>query len=309
MFSPDPESDRNLRTELRKAENRERIAQCKLERLKERFDKLYDDVATSQSALTGFQIECETLRGQLERTEAERDRAAQEALMWRTQLFERMELLENTKLQLVSAEHELEAVRAKVGQASLVHQTSHEELKKRDRERLVFELRIEELQKAEKEAKDQANDLLEALTDAETAISTLQRANDLYEREVDGLKSLGAGLSGQLSRTADQLDLQREKNAILRDELRLERVETDRLRTELLRFQESNIDLKNRLVSVQLEPDSRELRKAGQEKALSATKEKFGEFAATPHESQVQQPSGRDVLSRATKKMSGWFRL
>lgn len=303
------EVDRNLRAELRKAENRERVAQCKLDRLKERFDKLYNDVACSQKALDNVNIECENLRRQLARAQEERERASQEALMWRTQLFERMELLETTKHQMRELEQTIELERERAEHAALVQRSSHEELKKRDRERLFFELRIEDLQKAEKEAREQANDLLEALTDAETAISDFQRANDRQEREIDGLKSLGASLSEQLRQTAGLLDQQKKHSLALREELRHEREQSALLLSEFERLKDSYSEVQERLTGLEQEIERGVLRRVGKEKAGIARREKLAEYPAAAAQAETQRIIGRDALSRATKKMTGWFRL
>lgn len=309
MFKSETASDRSLRSELRKAENRERIAQCKLDRLKERFDRLYDEVSTSQKALESVRGECDELREQLAGVQSERDRASQEALMWRTQLFERMDLLEDAKRKLKAAEHELEVAWERAGQATIIHQSSHEELKKRDRERLVFELKIDELQKSQKETRDQANDLLEALTEAESAIASLQRNNAVYEREIDGLKSLGASLTEQLTKANQHVDKLKERNSSLYDELRLEKAHSEHLQSELELLKDKYYETKSQLVTMQMEADVRQMRKAGQEKSAVSHRDKFGDFPAVTKESPVARPIGRDVLSRATKKMSGWFRL
>lgn len=307
MFKQDVETDRQIRSELRKAENRERIAQCKLERLKERFDKLYEEMADCQEELAVTRGQCSALRNQVEKAQQERERASQEALMWRTQLFERMELLEETNQQLHAAEHELELAWERVGQANLSHQTSHDELKRRDKERLAFEIKIEELQRAQRETRDQANDLLEALTDAESAISSLQRSNDRYQREVDGLKSLGASLTERLTALTEQSDKYRETASQALDELRLERDQNDHLQSEMERLKAELYEAKGKLISYKLEADVRESRQAGKEKASSRVSDKYGSFPST--ESAIVKPASGSLLSKATKTMTGWFRV
>lgn len=305
----EPGVDRNLRVELKKSENRERVAQCKLDRLKERFDKLYNEVASSHKALDQTNAERENLRLRLDQVLADRDRATQEALMWRTQLFERMELLEATKQRMRELERAVVEERELAEQAALIHQSSHRELKKRDRERLDFELRIEDLQRAEREARDQAGDLLEALSDAETAISEFQRAGDRQEREIDGLKSLGASLSEKLRHTSALLDRQKEINVTLRDELRQERERSAQAQSSYSQLREAYTEVQERLFRLEQDIERGVLRRVGQEKSGVAHREKFAAYSAVSAPVDTQGLLSRDALSRASKKMSGWFRL
>ena len=307
LFKQDVETDRKLRSELRKAENRERIAQCKLERLKERFDKLYEEISECQDELAVTKGECSALKKQVEIAQRERERASQEALMWRTQLFERMELLEDANQQLHAAEHELELAWERAGHANQSHQASHAELRKRDKERLTFELKIEELQKAQRETRDQANDLLEALTDAESAISSLQRSNDKYQRQVDGLKSLGASLTEKLTQLTEQRDKYRETASTVTDVLRLEREQNEHQQSEIERLKNELYEVKGQLIAYKLEADVRESRLAGEQKATERSTDKYGKFPST--ESRIVQPIGGSLLSKATKTMTGWFKV
>lgn len=279
---------RNFRTDLRKAESRERIAVRKLDRLKERFERL--------------QQEAEEAKQHLLQAEEERERASQEARMWKTQLFERMELLEQTKDRLNATEEQLEVAWERAGQATLMHQADHEELKRRDRERLTFELQIEELKRAQTETKGQADDLLLALTDAESAIVSLQRSNDLYQRESDGLKRIGASLTEQLNRSTEQLERQRDYSASLQAELQAEKVHTEHLRDEIQRLSDELYQTNDLLVSYQRESDRLEGR------AVVTARTQETPPAASTTTALVEQ-RGTGVLSRATRRMSGWFRL
>lgn len=315
MFNTETDQDRLLRSELRKAENREKVAQCKLDRLKVRFDGLYDTVATCEEELQRSRAESQRLRDELEVARMQRDRASEESLMWRTQLFERMELLEESNQQLKAAEQELEEAWLRAGRATETHQTSHQELQKRDQERLAFELKIQELQRAERAAKDKTVDLLGAVTDAETAIQELQRSNDHYQREVDSLKSLGARLSEKLSKATKQSESYKETYVQTLDELKLERTQNEMLSAELSRLTDELYEVKGRLVTLQIESDVREIRKTGSEKAERPKADKFARFpssespAVREGKAIAWKPAGSSLLSKAGKRMSGWFKI
>jgi predicted nucleic acid-binding Zn-ribbon protein len=307
LFRSEKNTDQHLKSELRKSENRERIAQYKLERLKSRFDKLSEDLDLCQDALRTSQEQCECLQQQAHQTQTEHERARQEALMWRTQLFERMELLEDTHQQLNAVEEELQVAWEKAGQATVNHQTSHQELQKRDREKMAFEIKIDELQRSQRESHQAAADLLSALTDAEGAIASLQRSNDMYQREADSLKSIGASLTEKLNRVTEQRDRSREKSSALEGELNFERSRSEFLERELEQLRTELFETKAQLVTHELEAEVREIRKAGGDKQVRAKETKYADFPVT--ESRVLVSRGRSILSRATKRMSGWFRL
>ena len=131
---------------MRKEENRTRIAECKLDRLKSRFDKVYDDLEESRGELCEQQRRYESLEQELETARNERDRARQESLMWRTQLFERMEKLEARNQELEAVQEQLEEVKGLADHARATHHATHLELQRRDRERLEYLKQIEELQ-------------------------------------------------------------------------------------------------------------------------------------------------------------------
>ena len=301
------ETDRTLRTQLQKAENRERIAQCKLENLKSRFDRLYEEMSDFQGKLLDSREEIGVLRDQLTRVQLEKERVEQESAMWRSQLFERMELLDKTKAKLAEVTTELEETKSRAAYAKESHNTSHQELQRRDREKQVFELKIEKLQIAQKESKDQASDLLSALTDAERAIESLQRSNDYYQREIVGLKSIGASLTEQLTQLTLQRDGYKERLNTRVSELRAEKAETAHLLTEIERLKDELYETRSKLVTYQIESEVREIRKAGEEKSARAAEEKHKEFPST--ECSVAKPEERSLISRASKTVSGWFRL
>lgn len=307
MLTTELETDRTVRAQLQKAENREKIAQCKLENLKNRFDRLYEEMSDFQCKLLDSREEVGLLRDELKRANLEKERIEQESAMWRAQLFERMELLDKTKAKLADVTLELEETKSRAAYATESHKTSHQELQRRDREKQVFELKIEELQVAQKESKDQAGDLLSALTDAERAIESLQRSNDFYQREIVGLKSIGASLTEQLTQLTLQRDGYKERLNTRVSELRTEKAESAHLLSEIERLKDELYETRSKLVTFQIESEVREIRKAGEEKSARAAEEKYGDFPST--ESAVPKAEERSLLSRASKKVSGWFRL
>lgn len=286
---------------LRKANNRERIALCKLERLKARFDRLYDDLSMTQA-------ECEGLKSELGCVKNEKSRLEQEAAMWRAQLFERMEILDQTRDQLGDLREENSRMREDVEKAQEAHRTNHKELKRRDRERKEFEQKIEELQMAERQSKDQSNELLDALTDANRAIDSLQRQNDYYQREIDGLKAIGASLTESLTKLTQQRDQYKHRLESRGDDLRLEQAQAENLLDEVERLKDELYETRCKLVTLQIEGEMKELRRAGAEKADRASEQKFADFP-NAESAVIQEPQPRSLLWRASKKVSGWFRI
>ena len=290
---------------MRKEENRARIAECKLDRLKSRFDKVYDDLEESRSDLGEQQRRYEALEQQLETVCNERDRARQESLMWRTQLFERMEKLEARNQELEALQVQLEEVKGLADHARATHHATHLELQRRDRERLEYLQQIEDLQQTRLDSQEQHQDLLDALTGAESAIEALQRSNDLYQREVDGLKSIGASLTEKLTDLTEARDDFKEKYTSSQDELLLVKAHNDHLTRELERLRDELYETKGKLLTARLESDVKSMRKAAAMKGESL--DKFADFPS--QESAAVKPQQRSLISRATKKMTGWFKL
>lgn len=305
LFRSESKPSPSLKSKLRKSENRTRIAECKLDRLKSRFDRMHDDLFESQDKLNAAERRCEQLKGTIKAIEQERDRKEQEAVMWRSQLFERMSKLDRKDQEFDSLADELERMKGEVEQAQAIHQATHQELQRRDRQKLDFESQIEEFERSKLQAQDERLELLDALTGAESAIASLQRANDLYQREVDGLKSIGASLTEKLSDLSESRDHFKEKYTSAQDELLLVKSHNEHLTEELERLRDELYETKGKLLTAQLSTDAGTIRKLSLKKSNSS--EKYAEF---PHrESRVMKPEGRSLLSRATKKMTGWFRL
>jgi chromosome segregation ATPase len=331
---------------LKQAQNREKIAQCKLDRLKSRFDRVQEEMLTSNKERNEFRDECERLQEELarlgdekarveqeasmwrtqlfERNEFrdecerlqeelarlgdEKARVEQEASMWRTQLFERMELLDQSRDRLAQMKQQVEALRTQAAQAQTTHKTSHQELKRRDRERKEFEMKIQELESAQRHSRCETEDMLEALTEANRAIDSLQRSNDYYQREIVGLKSIGASLTEKLTKMTQQRDRYKQRLNARGDEMRLEQGQSAHLLDEVKRLKDELFEARAKLMTYQIEDDVRELRQAGTEKAHRAVEQKYAEFPVT--ESVVKDPQeSASLLSKATKRVSGWFRL
>ena len=305
MFKSDKKPTQSLRSKLRKEENRTRIAECKLDRLKSRFDKIYDDLEESRNELGQQQRRYEALEQELETARNERDRARQESLMWRTQLFERMEKLEARNQEIEALQEQLEGVKGLADHARATHHATHLELQRRDHERLEYLKQIEELQQTRLDSQEQQQDLLDALTGAESAIEALQRSNDLYQREVDGLKAIGASLTEKLTDLTQARDDFKEKYTSSQDELLLVKAHNEHLTRELERLRDELYETKGKLLTARLESDVKSLRKTAQNGG--ECRDKYAQFPS--QESAAVKPQERSLISRATKKMTGWFKL
>jgi len=299
---------RSTEAMLKKAQNRERIAQCKLERLKARFDRLEHEKLAYKIQVDEIQDDCLRLAEELLAVKAEKSRVEQEASMWRTQLFERMELLDLARDQVAHLRNEKANLEEQAKQAKETNLTSHQELKRRDRERKQYELKIEELESAHKQTRDQSEEMLEALTDAKRAIDSLQRSNDYYQREIAGLKSIGASLTEKLTKMTQQRDRYRQRLNARSEEFRLEQDQSAHLLSEVERLKDELYEVRGKLMTYQIEDDVREIKQAGADKASRAAEVKYAEIPAA--ESMVcETAEPRSLLSRATKKVSGWFSM
>lgn len=308
MLTMETVKGRSTDSMLKQAQNREKIAQCKIERLKERFERTQDEILSLQTERDEFRDHCERLLERLASSEAEKARLEQESAMWRTQLFERMEMLDKAKEKVAQKEREIESLRTQAEQARETNQTSHQELKRRDRERKQFELKIEELETAHTRSRCETEEMLEALTDAKCAIDSLQRSNDYYQREIVGLKSIGASLTEKLTKMTQQRDRYKQRLNSRGDELRMEQDHSAHLLEEVERLKDELYEVRGKLMTYQIEDDVRDLRQAGLDKANRAVEQKYIEVPSV--ESSLAAPQEqRSLLSRASKKVSGWFRL
>ncbi|MCA9778723.1 MAG: hypothetical protein KC800_18470 [Candidatus Eremiobacteraeota bacterium] len=307
-MTKDSVKGRSTEAMLKKAQNRERIAQCKLERLKTRFDRLEHEKLGFKRQVEEIQDDCLRLAEELLTVKAEKSKLEQEASMWRTQLFERMELLDLARDQVAHLKTEKASLEEQAQQARETSLTSHQELKRRDRERKQYEMKIEELETAQKQSRDQTEEILEALTDAKRAIDSLQRSNDYYQREIVGLKSIGASVTEKLTKMTQQRDRYKQRLNARSEELRLEQDQSAHLLSEVERLKDELYEVRGKLMTYQIEDDVREIRQAGADKASRAAEQKFAELPIA--ESEVHETTEpRSLISRATKKVSGWFRI
>ena len=307
-MTKDSVKGRSTEAMLKKAQNRERIAQCKLERLKTRFDRLEHEKLGYKRQVEEIQDDCLRLAEELLTVKAEKSKLEQESSMWRTQLFERMELLDLARDQVAHLKTEKASLEEQAQQARETSLTSHQELKRRDRERKQYEMKIEELETAQKQSRDQTEEVLEALTDAKRAIDSLQRSNDYYQREIVGLKSIGASITEKLTKMTQQRDRYKQRLNARSEELRLEQDQSSHLLSEVERLKDELYEVRGKLMTYQIEDDVREIRQAGADKASRAAEQKFAELPVA--ESEVHETTEpRSLISRATKKVSGWFRI
>ena len=300
---------RSLEAMLKKVQNSEKIALCKLDRLKARFDRVEHEKTAYQRQIEEIQDDCLRLAEELLAVKAEKARVEQESSMWRTQLFEKMELMDQARDQLAGLQNEKSALEEQAEQARATHQTSHLELQRRDRERKEYQLKIQELELARQASQGQTEEMLEALADAKRAIDSLQRSNDYYQREIVGLKSIGASLTEKLTKVTQQRDRYKQRLNSRGDELNLEQDLSTHLLAEVERLKDELYEVRGKLVTYQIEDDVREIRQAGAEKSQRAGEQKvFTELPAV--ESVVSEAlEPRSLLSRATKKVSGWFNI
>ena len=116
-MTKDSVKGRSTEAMLKKAQNRERIAECKLERLKARFDRLEHEKLAYKIQVEEIQDDCLRLAEELLAVKAEKARVEQEASMWRTQLFERMELLDLARDQVAHLKNEKQNLEEQAKQA------------------------------------------------------------------------------------------------------------------------------------------------------------------------------------------------
>lgn len=178
----------SLDKELKKANAREQVANRKLERLKERYDKL--KLATD-SQLAKYAEEqrksrdfyAETLARNIE-LEASCKNLSDEAAMWKAQLFEQLDRLDEKKADLVAQQQDFYALQSELAEA----QWQLVELVDLERNRAETEL-----------AKSHAQ------------IDSLKKELVSANARIEGLRNLGTYLTAKLERaTAQRKVLQRE---------------------------------------------------------------------------------------------------
>ncbi len=297
-----PSSKAPLEKELIKAKAREQVNQRKLERLKERFEKLQAESETQAGRLA---TEKEKWDAKLQKRDLQKKKLAarcktlqDEATMWKSQLFEQMDRLEEQQADFLEVRTELAEA-----QWQLV------ELVETERSQREIELA-----KSQAEAYQLRTEL------------TATRA------QADGLRNMGTCLAAKLEKAVAQRKvLQREH--IRLSELVEERTQLlDRRETEIEALKTALFEARGQLLTHRLESESWPVLKAGlegfEEVPLSSLEEvplssleglaplttsperRPLKLAALPASSgSVTTVGARGLLHRASKTVGGWFKL
>lgn len=296
-----------LEKELIKAKAREQVCQRKLDRLKERFEKLHSEVETITEK---FAIEREKLEVRLQKKDLQKKKFAvrcktlqDEAVMWKSQLFEQMDRLEEQQTDFM-------AVRTELAEA----QWQLVELVESERSQRELDL-----------AKSQAESLQlrKALTDSRA--------------QSDGLRNMGTCLAAKLEKAISQRKvLQREH--IRLTELAEERgLLLDQRDAEVEALKAQLFEARGQLLTHQLESETWPVLKAGLEEPVSleelaeewdleetappieveeavlvgrSAERRSVKLAVLPSQSSTADSIGpRQLFHRASKTVGGWFKI
>lgn len=308
--STKPSPKASLEKELMKAKTREQVSQRKLDRLKERFEKLQ---AEFEACSVKHALEKDKWEAKLAKREQQKKKLAarcktlrDEAAMWKTQLFEQMDRLEEQQADSL-------AVRTELAEA----QWQLVELVEAERSQREIEL-----------AKSQAEtyELRKELTAARA--------------QAEGLRNVGACLTAKLEKAIAQ------RKVLQREHIRLSELVEERSRE--LEFFEAEIDslktalfqARGQILTHRLDSESWPALKAGledgdheevpeveshdewdlQEPPLSSleavlpltnSRERRAlKLAPVPsHASAVNSSGARELLHRASKTVGGWFKI
>ena len=299
-----PNTKAPLEQELIKARAREQVGQRKLDRLKDRFEKLQHEL---ENLAGKFSAEREKWELRLQKKELQKKKFAvrcktlqEEAAMWKSQLFEQMDRAEEQQADFL-------AVRTELAEAQW---------------QLVEAVEGERNQRELELAKSQAEtcQLRKALTESRA--------------QADGLRNMGACLTAKLEKAISQRKvLQREH--IRLTELAEERaILLDQRETELEALKTQLFEARGQLLTHQLESESWPALKAGLEQPVfeeiaeewnleEASSLSQGELelshsnerrplklAALPDVPSTASSVGpRQLLHRASKTLGGWFRI
>ena len=300
-----PSSKAPLEKELIKAKAREQVNQRKLERLKERFEKLQ---AESEAQAARLATEKEKWEAKLQKKELQKKKLAarcktlqDEATMWKTQLFEQMDRLEEQRADFM-------AVRTELAEA----QWQLVELVEAERSQREIELA-----KSQAEAYELRKEL------------TVARA------QADGLRNVGVCLTAKLEKAIAQ------RKVLQREHIRLSELAEER--AQLLELHETEIEAlktalfeaRGQILTHRLESESWPVLKAGlEEPVIEETVEDWAleelplsslegvlpvtvsrerrplKLAALPSSSSpIATVGARQLLHRASKTVGGWFKL
>ena len=292
--------------ELVKAKAREQVASRKLDRLKDRYDRLK---VITDTQFESHADELDTVKGQLAESLAHNEAMtarlkaiADEAAMWKSQLFDQLDRWDAQRQDYLSLQTELAEAQWQ-----------------------MVELLNEERARCEM---DRAR--------SEALVDQLQKELTASRARVDGLKNLGTCLTAKLDRaTAQRKVLQREhaRLAELADE-RMRQVESKDEEAEGLRVQ--LFEARRQILSHRLQSESWEALKEGldsdgtddapvnpfewdvaahliPDSPMAVPQRAVGhrqlKLASLPTESHPGSASPLRLLQRATKTVGGWFRL
>ena len=279
--------------ELIKARAREQVASRKLDRLKDRYEKLKSITDTEFEKQTG---EREALALRNEELEARCRGLQDEASMWRTQLFEQLDRLDSTK-------EEFYALQAELAQAQW------ELVELVDLERTRCETAL-------------------ALSQAE--VHQLSKELVSARARVDGLKNLGSCLAAKLDRATAQRKVLQREHARLTELAEMRAGLLESRDEEIATLRAELFEARGQLLSHQLDsPRWETLREGLGEDSAEETVEDlplvleptFPEAASKPvgqrrlklaflpaEESRVE-PLPKRLWMRAGKTFEGWFKL
>lgn len=295
-----------LEKELIKAKAREQVSQRKLDRLKERFEKLQ---AEGEAQSDRWNAERERWENKLQKLDHQKKKLAvrcktlqDEAGMWKSQLFEQMDRLEEQRADFTSVRAELTEAQWQLVELVEAERTQREiELAKAQAE--TFELRRE---------------------------LTAARA------QADGLRNVGSCLTAKLEKAVAQ------RKVLQREHIRLSELVEER--TSLLEQRDQEIEAlkmalfeaRGQILTHRLESETWPVLAAGlHHEAPAEESQEDWEFEETPlsalgsslelHPSRERRPlklaafpsasssvtavGARQLLHRAGKTVGGWFKL
>ena len=263
----------------------ERSVPLVLSKLTDRLEKLLDQAKPNDGILTLYHKEFREAVTTLRTTEHSLRRAQSEAKMWREQLFERMKLLEENNQLLNNSNSELSKAMEEIGKVQQSQRRSHEELSKRDEQRLALERDISSLRDSQRQSYDRNSELLASLGEAKKAMKLMRQDLGLYEREVSALKSLGAALAEKFKQASEQKARTKENLLQTRDLLRVEVEKNTALTAEVERLK----------------------------KELAVSERKRAQAQASPLSFRDRENNssakGRFSVRGAKRKMQSWFAL
>lgn len=292
--------------ELVKAKAREQVASRKLDRLKDRYDRLK---VITDTQFESHSHELEQLKGQLAESRAHNEEMASrlkmigdEAAMWKSQLFDQLDRWDAQRQEYLGLQTELAEA-----------QWQMVELINEERTRC-------ELERARCEAQ----------------LDLLQKELVASRARVDGLKNLGTCLTAKLERVTAQRKVLQREHARLADLAEERAHQLDSKDEEILDLRNRLFEARRQILSHRLESDSWEALKEGlasrELEAPSAEPQEWDmaahiipesplpvpvrdighrqvKLASMPAQSSPVSDGPLRLFQRATKTVGGWFRI